>query len=182
MVGEVITLLIMATALGMDAFSIALGMGMIGLRYRQIFQIGITIGAFHIIMPLLGIVAGKLLSNYFGVLATIIGGGLLLLIGLQMIYSSLRGDEDGETKLAPIGIGLFLFAISVSLDSFSAGLSLGMLGAKTVITVVAFGVMSMILSWIGLIMGKKFKGVIGSYGELLGGCILIAFGVKLLLP
>ncbi|WP_026672793.1 manganese efflux pump MntP [Alkalihalobacterium bogoriense] len=180
MIGEIVTLFIMATALGMDAFSIALGMGMAGLRLRQIFRIGVTIGAFHVIMPLLGIMVGRLISAHFGMLATMIGGGLLLFLGLQMIISSIR--EEQESVAATRGFGLFVFALSVSIDSFSAGLSLGVLGAKTVITVMAFGLMSMILSWIGLVAGSKFKGMIGSYGELLGGCILLGFGIKLLWP
>lgn len=179
-VGELITLFIMATALGMDAFSVALGMGMIGLRNRQIFNIGIVIGLFHILMPLLGMLTGQLLSNYFGSIATIIGGALLLILGLQMVYGSLSSEDEATVK--PIGVGLFIFAISVSIDSFSAGLSLGILGAKVIIAILAFGLMSMFLSWLGLIMGSKFKGYIGAYGELLGGVILIAFGVKLLLP
>ena len=52
MIGEIVTLLLMAFALGMDAFSVGLGMGMFKLRLRQIFKIGITIGLFHVWMPL----------------------------------------------------------------------------------------------------------------------------------
>ncbi|WP_100374190.1 manganese efflux pump MntP [Bacillus sp. FJAT-45037] len=177
---EVITLLIMAGALGMDAFSVALGMGMLGLHMKQIFRIGVTIGAFHVVMPLLGIVTGKVLSNYFGMIATYIGGGLLLIIGVQMIIAAFKNEDASLVK--PMGWGLFLFAVSVSLDSFSAGLSLGMLGAKTVLTVGLIGAMSMVLSWLGLLMGRKFGQYIGSYGELIGGCILIGFGLKLIIP
>ncbi|MFC0471702.1 manganese efflux pump MntP family protein [Halalkalibacter kiskunsagensis] len=177
---EMLTLFIMASALGMDAFSVALGMGMLGLRLRQIFNIGVIIGLFHIIMPLFGMATGKLLSNYFGMIATFIGGGLLLIIGLQMALSSFKSDD--EQMMRPVGFGLILFAISVSLDSFSAGLSFGMLGAKTALTVLMIGLLSMILSWLGLLMGSRFKQYIGSYGELLGGFILIGFGIKLILP
>ena len=63
MVGEIVTLILMAFALGMDAFSVGLGMGMYKLRLRKIFNIGITIGLFHVWMPLLGLVAGKFLSR-----------------------------------------------------------------------------------------------------------------------
>ncbi|WP_227937031.1 manganese efflux pump MntP [Alkalihalobacillus deserti] len=176
---ELFTLFIMASALGMDAFSVALGMGMLGLRLRQIFDIGVTIGLFHIIMPLFGMVTGKLLSNYFGMITTYIGGGLLLIIGLQMVVASFKSDD--EQILQPIGFGLILFALSVSLDSFSAGLSFGILGAKTALTVLMIGVVSMVLSWIGLVIGSRFQKYIGSYGELLGGFILIGFGLKLIL-
>lgn len=177
---EVFTLFIMASALGMDAFSVALGMGMLGLRLRKIFQIGVIIGLFHVVMPLFGILTGKILSNYFGMIATIIGGALLLVIGVQMVISSLQQEQEASLKVA--GFGLVLFAISVSLDSFSAGLGLGILGAKTALTVGLIGLMSMILSWLGLLIGAKFERYIGSYGELLGGFILIGFGIKLLIP
>ncbi|MBP3952778.1 manganese efflux pump MntP family protein [Bacillus suaedae] len=170
----------MACALGMDAFSVSLGMGMLGLRLRQIFRIGVVIGMFHIIMPLLGIIAGRLLSSYFGMIANLIGGGLLLLIGLQMIVSAFKSEDEPAIK--PVGFGLIIFALSVSVDSFSAGLSLGMLGAKTIVAVGLIGFMSMLLSWLGLIMGAKFQNLVGSYGEVLGGFILLGFGVKLILP
>ncbi|MCM3714268.1 manganese efflux pump MntP [Halalkalibacter oceani] len=177
---EWVALFIMASALGMDAFSVSLGLGMLGLRLRQVFQIGFTIGIFHMIMPLLGVAAGKVLSSYFSMLATFIGGALLFLIGLQMVASAFKANE--ESTLKPYGAGMFLFALSVSLDSFSAGLGLGMLGAKTLLTVAMFGAASMLLAWTGLMMGRRFQHYIGAYGELLGGCILIGFGIKLFLP
>ncbi|TSB44777.1 hypothetical protein FN960_19805 [Alkalicoccobacillus porphyridii] len=170
----------MAGALGMDAFSVTLGMGMLGLRGQQIFRIGLTIGLFHVAMPLLGMACGKWLSLYFDMVAIYIGGGLLLLIGLQMILSAFSTEEHSFLK--PVGWGLAAFAISVSLDSFSAGLSFGILGAKTMVTVFLIGLVSMLLSWAGLLIGSRFHQYIGIYGELLGGSILIGFGIKIMLP
>lgn len=177
--GELITLMIMAFALGMDAFSVGLGMGMIPLRLKQILYIGITIGFFHMFMPLLGMSIGKLLSTQFGMLATYAGGGLLLILGLQMIISSFRKDDD--IRITPVGFGLLLFALSVSLDSFSVGLSLGIYGVRTLLTIILFGLFSMGLTWAGLLIGRKVQGLLGNYGEALGGSILFAFGMKLLL-
>ena len=56
---QIIPLIIMAFALGMDAFSVSLGMGMMTLKIRQILYIGVTIGIFHIIMPFIGMVLGR---------------------------------------------------------------------------------------------------------------------------
>ncbi|OIJ11757.1 hypothetical protein BKP37_15040 [Anaerobacillus alkalilacustris] len=182
LIGEMVTITIMAFALGMDAFSLAIGMGMVGLRYRHIFNIGVTVGAFHIVMPFIGLIVGKFLTQYFGILAIMVGGGLLLFLGCQMIYSALFSKDRESSVIKPVGFGLLLFAVSVSIDSFSAGLSLGMIGAKTIITLACFGMVSMILSWLGLIIGKKVEGYIGVYGELLGGSILLAFGLKLIFP
>ncbi|UII58001.1 manganese efflux pump MntP family protein [Cytobacillus spongiae] len=180
MLGEFITLLIMAFALGMDAFSVGLGMGMFKLRLRQIFKIGITIGLFHVWMPLLGMVAGRFLSEKFGEIAAYIGGGLLLVLGIQMIVTSMKDEEN--TFITPVGIGLFVFALSVSLDSFSVGLTLGIYGAKTILVLTSFGIIATVLTWIGLVVGRKVQGWIGVYSEALGGGILLAFGIKLLLP
>jgi putative Mn2+ efflux pump MntP len=178
-VGELVTLTIMAFALGMDAFSVGLGMGMVPLRLRQIFNIGITIGIFHMIMPLLGILVGKFLSSFFGDIAAYIGGGLLVLLGIQMIISSFCPEES--FPITPVGTGLLLFALGVSLDSFSAGLSLGLYGARTIVAILLFGIFSMGLTWAGLLLGRKLQNVVGTYGEALGGSILFTFGLKLVL-
>ncbi|MCM3617993.1 manganese efflux pump MntP family protein [Sutcliffiella horikoshii] len=178
LVGEFMTLMLMAIALGMDAFSVGLGMGMIKLRLKQIFYIGVTIGIFHIFMPLGGMAIGKVLSKEFGSIATIIGGLLLVMLGLQMMFSSFKKD-DGP-MITPVGAGLFVFALSVSLDSFSVGLSLGIYGTKTMLAILLFGTVSMLLTWLGLIFGRKLQGWLGSYSEALGGSILLGFGIKLL--
>jgi manganese efflux pump family protein len=180
MIGEIITLLLMAFALGMDAFSVGLGMGMYRLRLRQILHIGITIGFFHVWMPLVGMLAGKFLSEKFGVFASLVGGVLLIVLGLQMIWAGLKkGDEKVMT---PVGFGLLIFALSVSLDSFSLGLTLGIYGAKTVMVIICFGIAATVLTWAGLLLGKKVQSWLGSYSVALGGSILLAFGIKLLYP
>jgi len=176
---ELITLMIMAFAVGMDAFSVSLGMGIFNLRLRQIFYIGLTTGLFHMLMPLLGILTGHILSATFGMITGYIGGLLLVIIGCQMVISCFR--EESQTIIAPIGWGLLMFSLVVSLDSFSAGLSLGMFGARAAVAMVIFGVVSTFLTWAGLILGRKVQSLLGFYGELLGGFILIAFGIKLFL-
>ncbi len=177
---ELVTLMLMAFALGMDAFSVGLGMGMLRLRLRQMIKIGLTVGFFHIWMPLLGIFAGRLLSEQFGAIAGYIGGGLLIMLGMQMIWAGLREQETAF--ITPVGIGLFLFALGVSLDSFSVGLTLGIYGAKTALVLACFGAGATILTWSGLLLGRHVQGLLGSYGEVFGGGILFVFGVKLLFP
>lgn len=180
LIGELITLFMMAFALGMDAFSVGLGMGMIKLRLRQIFYIGLTIGLFHIWMPLAGMWIGKVLSGTFGHIASLAGGALLIILGVQMILASFKKDQ--ESMITPVGFGLLFFALSVSLDSFSVGLTLGIYGARTLLTILMFGVVSMLLTWTGLLVGRRVQGWLGTYGEALGGSILLGFGLKLIFP
>ncbi|RCK12965.1 hypothetical protein DT075_07545 [Bacillus licheniformis] len=63
-------------------------LGMAKLKRNQVFQIGVIIGLFHVIMPLGGMIAGQFLSGALGALAGYIGGALLLVLGIQMIVAS----------------------------------------------------------------------------------------------
>ncbi|KGX86455.1 manganese efflux pump MntP [Pontibacillus litoralis] len=177
--GEIITLSFMAMALGMDAFSVSLGMGLIPLRLRRIALIGVVVGLFHILMPFAGMLVGRFLSNQLGAYTTIGGGILLILLGIQMFRSSLKSDDT--PALNPVGFGLLLFATSVSLDSFSVGLSLGISGVRTALTFILFGSVSMMLTWCGLLLGRKVQGFLGTYSEMVGGSILCAFGLQLII-
>lgn len=181
LIGEFLTLGTMAVALSMDAFSVGLGMGMFRLRLRRIALIGLFVGFFHLIMPLGGILIGKALSVHFGKIATMAGGIILIMLGIEMVHSSLWKNKT-KSIAAPFGIGLLFFSLTVSLDSFSVGLSLGIFGARVIVTVILFGVASMLFTWCGLILGRKFQRWLGAYSEVFGGGILLAFGLKLLFP
>ncbi|HZG71113.1 MAG TPA: manganese efflux pump, partial [Chondromyces sp.] len=62
------------------------------------------------------------------------------------------------------------------------GLTLGIYGAHTIVALCCFGVAAAVLTWSGLLVGKKAQGLLGNYSEMLGGGILLAFGIKLLWP
>lgn len=119
-------------------------------------------------------------QGLLGVLAVYIGGALLFVLGVQMLMASFKQSE--ERFMSPAGPGLLLFAIGVSLDSFSVGLSLGIYGSHPLLTITLFGLFSMMLTWLGLLVGKQVQSWLGTYSEALGGIILIVFGLKLLLP
>ncbi|MCQ5178371.1 manganese efflux pump, partial [Faecalibacterium prausnitzii] len=74
---------------------------------RQIFYIGLTVGIFHELMPVLGVFAGHLLSHTFGLFAQYIGGILLVIMGIQMIVWVFR--KEGAQAVSPSGRGTMLF-------------------------------------------------------------------------
>ena len=178
LIEEIISLSVMAFALSADAFSVALGMGLVRLRRRQLVMIGVVIGFFHMIMPLSGILIGGYLSDKLGHITMFVGSILLIGLGFHMIFSMFGKEE--EKRLVPIGVGLWIFSISVSIDSFSVGLSLGMTGAEIWLAIVLFGTISMLLTWLGLFIGRYVGRLTGIYGELIGGVVLVGFGMKLL--
>lgn len=176
--GEFVSISMMAIAIGMDAFSVSLGLGMRRIRLKRIAYIGVVIGLFHIIMPFIGIVVGKLISGQIGDWTTFAGGLLLFGIGAHMLFSAFNHQVGKVVQTA--GIGLLIFALSVSIDSFSVGLSLGLSGVKTALTLILFGTASMVLTWSGMFLGRKVHGFLGAYSEILGGSILCGFGLYIM--
>lgn len=177
--GEFISILMMAFALSMDAFSIGLGIGMQAIRLKRIALIGLTVGIFHIFMPFIGILLGAYISVKIEGIA-MVGAGLLLIgIGIQMIIHTLH-QKDSQLLLAPVGFGLFVFAFTVSLDSFSIGLSLGMSGIATVLAISLFGIFSTVFTWTALLIARKTHHLLGTYSEVIGGIILCGLGLLVL--
>lgn len=177
--GQTMTILILAAALGMDAFSLCLGIGMRGVRLLHVAKISTAVAVCHVIMPLAGLFMGKYVSALLGDVAVMIGGLLLVFLGGHMIYNSLRGN-DTPSFSTDSAFGLLAFAVSVSVDSLSVGVSLGMVASDLVLTVLLFGLLGGLLSVVGLLIGRRVGVLIGEYSEMIGGAVLLVFGILFL--
>ncbi|WNC14546.1 manganese efflux pump MntP family protein [Brevibacillus brevis] len=178
--GQFLTLLMIAFALSMDAFSLGIGVGMVGIRLREILKVSITIGLFHIGMPIVGIAVGAYLSDLVGDIAVFIGGGVLMAIGMHMLWNGfVNGDQKSMLKTK--GFGLLLFAFSVSLDALTVGFSFGLIEVNKLLAITLFGIMGGAMSYCGLLLGRSVGGWLGDYSELVGGLILFCFGLKFML-
>lgn len=177
--GQFLTIVIMAIALGMDAFSLGIGLGMRGIRLFDILKISLVIAFFHMTMPLMGMFAGNYVSTLLGGIASTVGGGLLILLGAHMIYNAFIGGDYPSFDHRTFW-GILIFALSVSIDSFSVGISLGLFSSDILMTVLMFGAFGGAMSILGLLVGRRIGQWIGEYGEALGGVILLVFGVKFL--
>lgn len=178
--GQFFTILIMAIALGLDAFSLGIGIGLRGIRLLHVLEMSVIIGIFHVFMPLVGMFMGYYVSELLGHIATSIGGGLLILLGAHMIYNSFRPGETASFNHRSFW-GMLIFALSVSIDSFSVGVSLGIFASDVILTVLLFGFFGGLLSISGLLLGRRAGQWLGTYGEAFGGLILLLFGIRFLL-
>ncbi|MHA0856276.1 manganese efflux pump MntP [Paenibacillus sp. CMAA1364] len=178
--GQLITIFMMAIALGMDALSLGVGIGVRGIRLLHVLRISLLIGLFHVSMPLLGIFTGQYMSSLLGNVTQYAAGGLLILLGAHMIFSSYRSENSNMINYQAWG-GMLLFSISVSIDSFSVGVSLGMFKSDIVLTVLIFGIVGGLMSMVGLLLGRRVSHKLGNHGEALGGAILLAFGLMFML-
>ena len=173
-VGQLITLSMMAVALGMDAFSIGLGLGMKRLPFSQIITVSLSIGLFHVLMPLIGILIGQYVSMLMKEIAIILGGGMLCFLGGKML---LQKNDDSMINIQSM-VQILMISTSVSLDSLSAGLTLGLFAADQWLAISLIGGMGAFLAAMGLSMGKFAGAWLGNAGETLGGIILILLGLK----
>ncbi|RAV17337.1 manganese efflux pump MntP family protein [Paenibacillus contaminans] len=178
--GQLATLLVMAFALGLDAFSLGIGIGMKGIRLIHILQIGLITALFHVLMPLCGMFTGYYVGTLLGNVATAAGGGLLLLLGGHMLYSAMKGESAPSFDHGTLW-GILLLALTVSIDSFSVGVSFGMFDSDLLLTVLLFGTFGGIMSVTGLWLGRRAGHWVGEYGEAFGGIILLVFGIKFLM-
>lgn len=176
---SLITLLALAVALGSDAFSLCVGIGMGGVNRRQIVTISLMVLLFHIFMPLLGWYAGGFLGSKVGQAAAIAGALLLIFLGIKMIWDVLKpGDDEPQFVITNIG-GLLLLSASVSLDALSVGFTLGTQQVSLLLAAGVIGIVAGIMTFAGLSLGKYIGGWIGEKAQLVGGLILVGIGVTL---
>ncbi|MFC4767547.1 manganese efflux pump MntP family protein [Effusibacillus consociatus] len=179
--GELVTLLTTAVALGSDAMSLGIGLGMQKLTRREISRVSVTIGMFHVLMPLAGMAIGLFLHNLMGDIAKSIGAVLLIGLGAHMIWDAWKGDDEPVFSLTrSAGWGMMLFAMSVSIDALSVGFSFGLYDANLGLAVTLFGIVGGLMAAIGLSIGNLMGRVLGDSMEIIGGAILILFGIQFL--
>lgn len=173
-----LTIFLMAIALGMDAFSMAIGVGMQGVSTFRTGQLSLTIGVLHIILPLAGIYLGQVLGAVAGDIAGYIGAAVLIFLGGKMIFDEFRPEGEEEIKVS--GWQYIVLPISVSLDSLSIGFSLGTLGVSKMLFVTGiFGVVAAVMTLGGILLGIRVGHAIEKT-SILGGGILVILGLKML--
>ncbi len=174
------TLITLAVALGADAFSLCLGVGMAGVNRRQALIITITVLVFHIFMPLAGWYMGELAGALLGRAASLIGAALLIYLGSRMIWESRRKGRESGIKIYKFSAsGLVLLGLSVSMDALSVGFTLGAQQVNLLRTVLTIGLVAGIMTATGLACGRFMSSLVGDRAQFLGGLILVAIGIKL---
>lgn len=177
--GQILTIAIMALALGLDAFSLGVGIGMKGIRLLHVLQMSLMVAFFHVLMPLLGLVTGNYVGHLLGRVSGVAAGGLLVALGVHMVINSFRTADDAGMRGFDHRTlwGMLFISLSVSIDSFSVGVSLGVFVSHVLLTVLAFGACGGMMSISGLLLGRRVGRGMGEYGEAIGGAILLGFGL-----
>lgn len=179
---DLISTLLIAIALAMDAFSVSLTKGFTqkNISKSQILWYAIFFGGFQTMMPTLGWLGGIQLEWLITTIAPWIAFFLLLLIGSNMVRESLK-DEELKTEDKFSFKELTLLAIATSIDAFAVGITYAVLKTDILIPVIIIGVVAFIFTIIGIYLGRKVGNYFGDKFEIIGGAILILLGFKILL-
>ncbi|QOP41493.1 manganese efflux pump MntP [Sulfurimonas marina] len=176
-----IELIILAIALSMDAFAVSLGLGTKESTFNRSLALkaGLYFGFFQGFMPLIGYLAGVGLSSFITSIDHWVAFILLTLVGLKMIYESFGEPVEEEISQVTNKV-LLLLAIATSIDAMAAGFTLTLMETTITISVLIIGFTTFIFSYIGVLIGSRGGAYLESKAELLGGIVLIAIGLKIL--
>ena len=180
---SLITILLIAVSLSMDAFAVAVtyGLSLEKSRVRNALKIAAFFGGFQAVMPLIGWAAGLVLENFISSIDHWIAFALLVFIGCKMIYEAFKKAEDRE-KFNTLTISmLLLLSIATSIDAFAVGISFAFLKVAIITPVIIIGIITFLLSFAGVFIGSKLGHIFERKIEILGGLILIGIGVKILI-
>ncbi|MCZ8134887.1 MAG: manganese efflux pump MntP family protein [Porphyrobacter sp.] len=170
--------LLLAVALAMDAFAVALTQGA---KFRPGLRgglaIALTFGVFQALMPLAGWVIGAVALIYIEAVDHWIAFGLLTFLGVRMLGGHV-GEEEASHALT--GRALLLAGVATSIDALAAGITLPTLAVEPLVAVALIGLVTAAMSGAGVALGRVAGDRWGEWAERAGGVILIALGCKIL--
>ncbi len=181
---EIITISGIAVGLAMDAFAVSVvsGSAFKTMCVRCALRMAFFFGAFQAVMPLLGYLAGNTLAGHIVAYDHWVAFGLLLLIGGKMIYESFKiSDMENKAKDPSCPVTLVMLSIATSIDALAVGVTLSLITQHIYVAVAVIGLITFVLSYIGYEIGKRMGHFFENKIEIIGGLILIAIGLKILI-
>lgn len=170
---EMITLFTIAIALSMDTFSLSLGIGTGSISKKRCLFFSVLVGIMHFMMPLLGNIIGNKLVEIFMLRSNFLLGLILIYLGITMLIDIFKPSEEPKTLNF---INMLLFAVGVSIDSFSTGIGLSAITNNIYLAMLIFSFTSFCFTYLGLLIGKYANHLLGAYATVFGSILLIVIG------
>lgn len=162
-----ITILLSAIALSMDAFSVAICLGINKIKMRNYVTFVILVAIFHLIFPLMGIVVGEILIKISKINITYVISGIFLFLAILIMI------EKEEEKILDNNISILFLSFFVSIDSFLVGIGINTLNKNYILTSICFSLFSFSFSIFGILLGNKLKLSINSFSKAISSTIFL---------
>ena len=185
----IVVITVMSVALAMDAFAIAVTLGMDGTAntVSERLKVSTSFGFFQGLLFLLGIISLSLVSGDVTTYNHLIAGTILIILGVRMLKEAFEQPSEVEIddkipyKKRKLTFKLLaMFGIATSIDALAAGITYGLIYEQLLIATLLIAAVAFILSYIGSTFGKKLGYMIGNKANILGGIMIILLGLKAL--
>ena len=179
---DLITIFLVAVGLGIDAFSVAIGIGAASTKksWTPMLRLALAFGLFQFVMPIAGWLAGLTVVNVIGALDHWIAFALLAYVGGKMIREGLEKESDEERADQTRGLPLLMLSIATSIDALAVGFGFSILKVPILLPAAIIGVVCFLMTAVGMMFGKVLAKIFGKKVEIFGGLVLIGIGIKIL--
>jgi putative Mn2+ efflux pump MntP len=180
---ELLSIITIAVGLAMDTFAVSIvtGAAYKQLHIRHTLRMAGFFGGFQAFMPVVGYLAGLTVKQYVSNYDHWIAFGILAAVGLKMIYESFKIKEERKTP-NPANLAVVLaLAVATSIDALAVGITISLITHAIVLAVIIIGAVTFGLSFAGVYIGKKFGHFFEGGIEIIGGLVLIAMGLKIVI-
>lgn len=182
---DITGIILISIGLAMDAFSVSVckGLTMKKINTRGAVITAMFFGVFQGVMPLIGYFLGSRFADYITSVSHWVSFGLLAVIGGKMALEAVfeKDEDEGGKEYKLVISELFVLAIATSIDALAVGIVFVAEEVNLLLAVTSIGVITFVLSLIGVWIGHKFGSKYERKAAFAGGVILILIGTKLLL-
>lgn len=177
-----IEILLISIGLAMDAFAVSVckGLAMKKMNWKKATIIGLYFGIFQAVMPVIGYFLGTTFEKFITYVDHWVAFILLVGIGINMVKEAFNKESENRNDNVDVKTMLVL-SIATSIDALTIGITFACLKIHIVMPVITIGLITFIISAIGVKIGNRFGDKYEKKAEIMGGVILILLGIKILL-
>lgn len=170
----VVRLLILGVVIGSNNLAAGLALGALGQAARA-RRVVLVFGAFEFFVPLVGLAIGRASTRWIEPQAAWVSVALLAVVGLWMVWGSLRQKDTDErlARRATTWGGLVVLAAGLSIDNLVVGFGLGLRAYDPVSIAATIAAFSMLFAWVGIRIGDVSRRHWERTAGVIAGVLLI---------
>jgi putative Mn2+ efflux pump MntP len=174
--------IVVAVGLAMDAVAVCIAAATAGhaSNKRAVFRLAFHFGLFQFVMPVVGWFFGSLVDRYVKGLDHWIAFALLAFVGGRMVWAAFHSGETAQRTDPTRGWTLLMLSTATSLDALAVGMSLALAGISVWYPSLLIGFITAGLCLLAIVLGNRLRAVFTRWAEIVGGVVLIAIGVWIL--
>jgi manganese efflux pump family protein len=162
----------LALSLSMDSFAAALGRGA---AYKkpglpEALRVGVIFGVCQLLMSVAGWAVGSSFADIVQDYDHWIAFGLLLAIGGSMLRNAVAGEADDPAAAKRSSwLSLLTTGVATSIDASAVGVGLAMADVDIAMTASLVGIVTFLMGFGGVMLGRAAGPMLGRRAELVGG-------------